>query len=195
MTRGVRIAAAAAAAVLAAAGAARASSVLGLSIEDQARLARHVVLGEVVAQRGVDDPVGGIETEVTLHVQDALKGELAPGAELVFHTRGGEVDGVVSTAVGEAAFRTGEPALVFVEEVGGRLYLLGLSAGAWSVQVDDGGRVAFLRALAPGLEVAGDVRLETGPVAQARMAARVARAVREPLFDHPVLRETFGSGR
>src|SRR5262245_49280925 len=116
------------------ASAALASTVLGLSIEDQARLSTYVVVGNVVAQEGVYDPDNGLETEVSLVVTHVLKGDTKAGATLVFHTRGGEVAGEVSEAIGEAVFKVGQRTLVFIEEVDGRPYLLGLSMGAWDVQ-------------------------------------------------------------
>lgn len=182
-------------AVLLPAHAIRASTVLGLSIEDQARLSRLVVVGEVVAQVGVDDPETGIESEVRLRVSHVLKGDAAPGDLVAFRTRGGEADGVVSIALGEAVFRTGQKALVFIEEVDGRLYNLGLSMGAWNVLEGPAGRMRFTRAVAEGLEVVGEEAVEYGPVSFAEMAARIEHAQRNPRFDHPALREAFVAGR
>jgi hypothetical protein len=59
-----------------------------------------------------------------------FKGSVRRGETVTFHTRGGEVDGEISEAVGEAAFKTGERVLVFIESVDGRLYNLALSAAA-----------------------------------------------------------------
>jgi hypothetical protein len=178
-----------------AAPAARASTVLGLSIEDQARLSRSIVVGEVVSQHGVDDPENGIETEVTLRASHVLKGEISPGDLLVFRTRGGEANGVVSIALGEAVFRTGQRTLVFLEEIDGRLYNLGLSMGVWNVLEDRAGRMRFVRATTDGLEVVGPEAVEYGPLSLAEMTARIARAERNPSFEHPALREAFGEGR
>jgi len=164
-----------------------ASSVLGLSIEDQARLSRLVVTGEVVAQRGVVDPENGVETAVALRVTEVFKGNVRPGDEIVFHTRSGEVDGLISDAVGEARLHVGQEILVFIEDIDGRLYNLGLSMGVWNVQLDRGGRAHFARALEEGLDVVGDVEVETGPVTITDMARRVDAAVRQPAFDHPLL--------
>ncbi len=176
-------------------GTAGASTVLGLSIEDQARLSSFVVLGEVTAVQGEDDPINGIESAVSLQVAEALKGSIRAGETLVFHTRGGEVDGVVSQAVGEAALRPGQRVLVFVEAVDGRLYNLGLSSGVWSVVEGRAGRPAFVRALTDGLEVVGETELEPGPVSRADMASRVAYAIRHPEFDEPILRYGRIEGR
>jgi len=73
-----------------------ASSVIGLTIEDQARLAKHVVLGTVVSQVGVDDPENGIETEVTITVKRDLKGIAAKGD--TFQYRSERRDAVVRFA-------------------------------------------------------------------------------------------------
>lgn len=172
-----------------AAGVAAASTVIGLSVEDQARLCKMVVMGEVVGMTGEDDPVNGIETAVTLRVTDVLEGDVRPGQTVVFHTRGGEVDGTVSQAVGEAVFRPGMRTLVFIEDIDGRLYNLGLSSGVWNVVETPGGRPAFTRALQDGLEIFGGTELEMGPITLGEMASRVAFAVRNADFDHPMLRE------
>jgi hypothetical protein len=170
---------------------ASASTVLGLSIEDQARLSRHVVLGTVVSQVGVDDPEMGIETEITLRVRRDLKGVAEPGELLVFHIRSGQVGSEISTAVGEAEFQTGRPTLVFLEEIDGRLYNLGLSMGVWNVLESHPGRVTLTRALQDGLEVVGDTPIEYGPLSLDRMVSRVAGTLASPEFDHPALRQAF----
>ncbi|HKQ62825.1 MAG TPA: hypothetical protein VJS92_16150 [Candidatus Polarisedimenticolaceae bacterium] len=178
-----------------AAGATYASTVLGLSVEDQTRLSKLVVIGEVVSLKGIDDPENGIETAVTLRVIETLKGKAAAGQTVVFHTRRGTVGGVVSDALGEAEFHVGQKALVFVEDVGGTLYNLGLSMGVWNVQERDGAAVSFTRAITDDLEVAGDTPIELGPVDYRTMSSRVTWATRHPQFDNLMLRENFGQGR
>lgn len=178
-----------------AAGTAVASTVIGLSVEDQARLARFVVVGEVVAQRGVQHPDQGLETAVTLRVVDVLKGDARPGRELVFHTRGGELDGEVSEAVGEAVFHPGQRVLVFIEEVGGRLYNMGLSMGVWDVHEGRGGETFFTRALRDDLHVIGEEAVEPGPLTFSDMRGRVAYAARNPRFDNEMLRARAGQGK
>ena len=174
---------------------AAASTVIGLSVEDQARLSELVVVGHVVQQRGVDHPTNGIETEVTLVVTDVLKGDVRRGERVVFHTRGGELDGEISEAVGEATFRNGQRALVFVERVESRPYLLGLSMGAWDVQEDRAGNVSFRRAVRDGLEVYGGEEVEMGPISMRDMRARVRWTEGRPELDHPMLRDTAVRGR
>ena len=173
------------------AGALSASTVLGLSIEDQARLSAHVVVGEVVGQLGVEHPENGIETAVTLRVIESLKGGSAPGDLLVFHTRSGQVGDEISEAEGEARFSTGKPVLVFIESIEGRLYNLGLSMGVWQIVESRGGRTMLARSIAEGLEVVGEEEVELGPMSLRDMAIRVGFAVRNPGFDNPVLRDAF----
>jgi hypothetical protein len=174
-------------------GTSRASSVLALSVEDQARLANLVVAGEVVQVRGVENPTQGIESAVTLRVTTVLKGDVRTGKTLVFHTRSGEVNGVVSSAVGEAVLARGQKVLAFIEDVDGRLYNLGLSMGVWNV-VRDATGVSYVRALQDGLEVVGPTPVERGPIAAADMATRVAHAIANPTFDEPMLRSTRLTG-
>ncbi len=181
--------------LLLAVGSAAASTVIGLSVEDQARLSSFVVVGEVVGQRGVIHETQGIETAVTLRVTDVLKGDVRRGEAVTFHTRGGEVNGEISEAVGEAQFRSGQKVLVFVESVEGRLYTLGLSMGAWTVNEDRHGAMSFTRALQDDLQVIGEERVEHGPLSYDEMRSRVLYAQRHPAFDNENLRANAGGGR
>lgn len=176
-------------------GVVHASSVIGLTVEDQARLSRHVVVGEVVSQRGVDDPLNGLETEVTLKVVSALKGGARPGQTLAFHTRSGELNGEISTAVGETVLRTGQRVLVFVEEIDGRLYNLGLSYGVFQVHENGKGRLSVVRDLQDGLDIVGDEEVGNGPFPIEDIRTRVAYAQRHPKFDSPIVRDNLGEGR
>jgi hypothetical protein len=176
-------------------GALNASTVIGLTVEDQARLSRYVVVGEVVAQRGVDDVENGLETEVTLRVTSALKGNVRPGQALAFHTRSGELNGEISTAIGEADLRTGQRVLVFIEEIDGRLYNIGLSYGVFNVQENARGRVSVVRALQDGLEIVGGEEVGNGPFTIEDIRTRVGYAAKHPRFDSTVVRENLGEGR
>ena len=176
-------------------GTVQASTVIGLTVEDQARLSKYVVVGEVVAQTGVDHPVNGLETAVTLRVTTAWKGDAQPGQNLVFHTRSGELDGEVSTAIGEAVLFAGQRVLVFVEEVDGRLYNIGLSYGVFNAVEDGKGRLSFVRALQDGLDIVGDDEIGNGPFTAEDMKTRIAYAAKHPRFDNAMVRGTFGEGR
>ena len=178
-----------------AAGAAMASTVIGLSVEDQARLSTMVVIGEVLHQRGVNHPVHGIETAVTLKVTEVLKGDVRPRQAITFHTRGGDVDGDISMALGEAVFKPGEKALVFIEQVDGRLYNLGLSMGVWKVHENAIGDVTFTRDLQDGLSIVGEAAVEHGPLSYSDMTARVRYAGRNPRIDNDMVRGRLIEGR
>lgn len=183
-----------AACLLAAAGA-RASTVIGLSIEDQARLSKYVVIGEVATLEGVDDPENGLETAVTLRVAAVLKGDVRAGDALVFHTRSGELDGESSVAIGEVVLHPGQRILVFVEEIDGRLYNIGLSYGVFNVSTDALGRVAFTRAIEDGLDVVSDSGTGNGPFTLEDLRTRVAYAARHPGYDNPLVRDAYVGGR
>jgi len=172
-------------------GAVRASTVIGLTVEDQARLSRYVVIGEVVAQRGVDDPENGLETEVTLRVVSALKGDVRQGQSLAFHTRSGEVDGEISTAIGETVLKTGQRVLVFIEDIDGRLYNIGLSYGVFRVQENARGRVSVVRALEDGLEIVGDEEVGNGPFSIEDIRTRVSYAAKHPQLDNALVRDAL----
>ena len=177
------------------AGSVSASTVLGLTLEDQTRLSRYVVVGIVTAQQGVDHPENGLETAVTLRVTHSLKGAVRPGENLVFHTRSGELNGESSVAVGEAVLRTGQRVLVFVEDIDGRLYNLGLSYGVFTALEDSRGRQSFLRAIQDDLEIVQDAGTGLGPFTFEDMRTRVSWAERHPQFDNPMVEATLGEGR
>jgi hypothetical protein len=176
------------------AGSVTASTVIGLSVEDHARLSKLVVVGEVVSLRGIEHPDFGIETAVEIRVGDVLKGKVSAGDTVVFHTREGAVGDVVSEAQGEARFSIGQKVLLFIEDVDGRLYNVGLSTGVWNVQ-DRAGDITFTRAITDGLEVVGDGALELGPIGLRDMTSRVTFAEAHPQFDEPMLNERLGGGR
>lgn len=183
------------AACLLALGTVHASTVLGLTIEDQARLSKHVVIGEVIALAGVDHPENGLETAVSLRVGVDLKGDARSGDTIVFHTRSGELDGEVSWAVGEVALNVGQKVLVFIEEIDGRLYNIGLSYGVFRTVENSRGRISFVRAIEDGLDVIDDAGVGNGPFSIEEMRTRVSYASKHPRFDNPTVGETFGQGR
>lgn len=176
-------------------GAAHASTVLGLTLEDQARLSKHVVLGEVVSQQGIDDPANGLETAVTLRIVASLKGEARAGDAVVFHTRSGELAGERSVAIGEAVLHPGQTILAFLEDIDGRLYNLGLSYGVFRAVEDARGRLTLVRAIEDGLHVVDDAGVGNGPFTLEDLRSSVAFAARQPRFDSAVVQETFGTGR
>src|SRR5512134_3179334 len=184
MTRALKLAGCLAVIGLVTASAATASTVLGLTVEDQARLATWVVAGEVTGLQGVDHPENGLETAVTLRVERSFKGKVMSGDELVFHTRSGELDGERSIAIGEAEFNVGAKVLVFVESIDGRAYNIGLSYGVFNVLEDRRGRRAAVRALQDGLEIYDDAGVGNGPFTLEEIAARVNHAARNPRFDN-----------
>jgi hypothetical protein len=171
------------------------STVIGLSIEDQARLSKWIVVGEVQSLQGVDHPVNGLETAVSLKVSDVFKGPAKAGQTIVFYTRGGEANGVISEAVGEAVFRPGQRTLVFIEETDGRAYNLGLSMGVWNVLEPTSGRPSFSRAVQDGLEVVGTTPIESGPLSWSDMASRVGWTMTHPDFDESLLRDAAARRR
>jgi len=181
------------AALAVSAGPASASTVLNVSIEDMARLSKFVVVGKVVGQQGGVHEDNGIETSVSLRVIDSFKGTARAGTTLVFHTRGGEHDGVISHAVGDAVFKTGQIYLVFIEEIDGRLYNVGLSTGIWDVR--SGQPRTFVRTLQDGLVLVGDDQLENGPIPYTEMRGRVRFTATHPQFENQVLQTTFGTRR
>lgn len=165
-----------------------ASSVIALPIADQFRASTHVVIGDVTAQRVIEDATLGVETEVTLEITLALKGLAQAGETLTFATRGGVIGDQFYEAIGEAQFETGRRVLVFLEEIEGRLYVAGLSTGAWNV-VERANQMMFSRALQGGLEIVGE--LEAGPLSLPQMQAIAQRAQQNPQFESEFLRRAM----
>lgn len=186
MKRTPRPLAAAMLGALVCAGTALASSVVALPITDQFRLSQHVVVGEVISQRTIDDAALGVETQIELQVALSLKGGLTAGQNLSFFVRGGILDDQFYEAIGEAQFQTGRRALVFLEEIDGRLYVAGLSTGAWNL-IEQEGQWSFTRALQGGLEIVGE--LEPGPLSLPQLQSLARRAASDPRFESAWLRE------
>ena len=92
-------------------------------------------------------------------------------------------------ADGDAVFHTGKPVLVFLEDIDGQLYNLGLSMGVFSVSEDKNGKVHVRRDIQDGLEVMGDTPVEMGPLPLEAVAAKVKKAIDQPEFDDAMLRE------
>ena len=119
---------------------AEASMVEELSLS---RLANHsdlIAFGKIISTKPRwNEERTRIETQCELQVEECLKG--ACGESLVFVRRGGDVDGIRQTVVGEASVENGEEVVVFLENVGGKLKFLGLSQGKFEVENVSGQRI------------------------------------------------------
>jgi hypothetical protein len=89
----------------------------------------------------------------------------------------------------------GQRVLVFVEEIEGRLYNLGLSYGVYQVKENAKGRQSVVRDLQDGLEIVGEEAVGNGPFTMEDIHTRVAYASRHRRFDSAIVRDNFGEGR
>ena len=108
-----------------------------------------VLVGHVLNTKAAFNAEGEIVTEVSLLVEEPLKGWVRPGEIFTFHAWGGSLDGTTVETVGEARYKLGEKVLVQLEDVNGygEFHTLGLSFGKWNVVSDDAGAPWILRKL------------------------------------------------
>ncbi|MCA9530972.1 MAG: hypothetical protein KC543_12610 [Myxococcales bacterium] len=115
---------------------ASASMVEARTLEQLVRDAGYVVLARVESQASRYDARGRIVTDVTLEIEQVVKGDAEPGARLVLRRFGGVVGDVAATVDGAPTFRDGELAVVFAQRRGGdHLYAVGMSQGVFPVRV------------------------------------------------------------
>ena len=110
---------------------ASATTVVPLDIEALSEAADYIVIGEVKAIESRWLNERQIVTEVTFVVHESLKGEASP--ELTVLTLGGRVEEIGQWIPGEAYFKEGEHALLFLEARGGGLGVVGLGQGKFTL--------------------------------------------------------------
>jgi hypothetical protein len=115
---------------------ASATLVVPLELDELARSSSIIAYGEVleINSRWTDDR-HQIITEVSFQVIDAVQGCEA-GESLSFYTLGGSVGKLGQVVSGEASFVKGEKAVVFLEQRGDKLGVVGLGQGQWTVDHD-----------------------------------------------------------
>ncbi|RPH56020.1 hypothetical protein EHM82_04170 [bacterium] len=128
---------------------ASATTVLYVPVRQSVAMSDLVLVGHVLNTKAVYNAEGEIVTEVSLLVEEPLKGWARPGEIFTFHAWGGSLDGTTVETVGEARYRLGEKVLVQLEDINGNgeLHTLGLSFGKWNVVRDDAGTPWVMRKL------------------------------------------------
>jgi len=157
-----RILALVAAIALAWSPAARATTLVRMTVAGMSQLASEVDHGTVthVESRWTADR-SQVLTYVTLDVADRLKGE-GPD-RITFAQWGGQIGDEAFTVIGSATFREGEEVVVFLDALGGRpeygmptdLWILGLSQGKWEVETGPGGERVAVNAATRGAHLVG----------------------------------------
>jgi hypothetical protein len=145
------------AALLALAGPARAAVVRALDLAQLTERSRHIVIAVAEAERARwDRPHVHIVTDVTLKVEQSLKGGAAPGARLIATRLGGQLPDLALTVPGAESFELGARALVFLYETPGsrELRVVGMAQGVLPIQTRDG--TALVIPSAGGAELVQD---------------------------------------
>jgi len=130
----------AALALLFAAAPAAASVTMALDLAELVAASEQVVLATVIDQRCRWDGERRIVTDVTLRIDDPMKGAHARGDDIVVRRLGGAIGDLGMRVEGEPMFEDGERAVVFAERRAGHLRPTGMSQGVLRVSLDDGGR-------------------------------------------------------
>jgi hypothetical protein len=123
-----------------------ASVVKALSLEELTRKADLIVVGvgaEAQARRNDDGRL--IVTDVSVDVQQVLKGAAKPGEDVIVTLLGGNLDGLGLRVPGEASIPIGKPALLFLYRSGpgGRdLRVVGMAQGVMAMQPSEPGKVS-----------------------------------------------------
>jgi hypothetical protein len=119
-----------------------ASVVKALSLEDMTRKADMIVVGvgaEAQSRRNDDGRL--IVTDVSVDVQQVLKGATKAGDDVIVTLLGGSLDGLGLSVPGEASIPIGKPALLFLYRTGkeGRdLRVVGMAQGVMPMQGEPG---------------------------------------------------------
>lgn len=120
---------------------ARASTVRGLSLEELTHKADLIVVGvaeESQSRRHIDGKL--IVTDVSLRVEQVLKGKAKVHDTVVVTLLGGTLDGIGLSVPGEASLPQGKQALVFLQHAprSHDLRIVGMAQGALPMQAQGG---------------------------------------------------------
>jgi hypothetical protein len=132
-----------------------------LTVEDLARRAELVVIGEVTSVASEFHATRSrIVTRVDVRVAEALKGK-AGANPLQLRQPGGRVDEMTSEVAGAARFVAGERTLLFLARGGdGTLAVVGLFQGKFVLERDGAGRDVAVRRVPGSAEVLDRVSLD-----------------------------------
>jgi hypothetical protein len=163
-----------------------AAVVLALDLADLVERADAVVVAAPLRKESRWDDKGRIVTDVTLFVEEDLKGAPEAGTEIVVTTLGGTIGDIGLLVAGAPRFRDGGSAIVFLREIPayGELRVVGMSQGVLPIIEDESGSVvipdneglALLRQDDDGMEA----HLRRSPIAPTplrRMVAEIRRLV------------------
>jgi hypothetical protein len=102
-----------------------------LTIEELTAKADSILIGEVTDSTCYQEGEGNIYTQVTLSVEQTIKGETEE--EVVIRVAGGKVNGQVLWVEDAPTFQLGERVVVFLEEDDGGFGVVGWFQGKFSI--------------------------------------------------------------
>jgi len=121
-------------AALVACAAARATTLMRMSVEKMARTAEVVVRGRCVANATGWD-AGEIWTVTTFQIEETWKG--APGGLITVRLLGGRAENLTSTVDGVPRFQAGEDVVLFLERAGREDFsIVSWMQGTFRIQID-----------------------------------------------------------
>jgi hypothetical protein len=155
---------------------ARATTMVGRSVEDLARAAESVVRATTLSTRAAwDAGRRNIVTTVRLRAVESLAGGIAPGSEFELQHYGGIADKIEMTVIGAPRFAPGEDVVLFVRrDARGALGTIDLAQGKLEVTRDASGAERLTRRDLEGVEWAkgvGPDRVEDLATLRARVRA------------------------
>jgi hypothetical protein len=170
-----------------------ASVVAALSLEELTHRSEDVWLARCVGESSRYDDRGRIVTDLTLSLDDSMKGRHRRGEETVITVLGGVVGDVGMQVPGEARMAVGDEALVFVRTArDGRRHAVGLSQGVLPVRRDSGRPMVHpgssglhLVRGTPGARMDPAQGALTGPVPLDEMVSRVRTIVDDQAGSRP----------
>jgi hypothetical protein len=127
-------------ALLLAASPAAASITVALDLAELVAASEAVVVATVVDRRSQWDSERRIVTDVTLRIDDTMKGHYGRGEDIVVRRLGGAIGDLGMRVEGEPTFSDGERAVLFAERVGAHLRPVGMSQGVLRVRLSERGQ-------------------------------------------------------
>jgi hypothetical protein len=145
-----------------------------------------IAVGRVVAlEARWNDGRHGIETLVTVEVEQYLKGDL--GSSVTVRTPGGQIGPYLSVMPGAPQFHEGDLVVLFLAGTGPALpHVLGLGQGVFRIAVDGAGRRVVVPEMvsassqAPTRVVRGDLMRRPAPLDRFAAEVKTLLAQRQP---------------
>ena len=152
---------------------AEATVVRALSLYEKAQVAPLIVRARVERVEPVlATDAGSVQTLVTIHVLEVLKGNAKNGDRLLLRHSGGTVGDFTHHVPGQSVYEAGEEAILFLEPWGPYLVEIGIGIGKYPIEVQRGLQVVThdpkvaLARIVPGepMQIEDSVPMEPEPI-------------------------------